>query len=98
MLLANVVIDASDAAFNVTTITVGDGSSVARFLASREINENGTEIDAHISANDINTLPYVYLAADTIDIVFTGESGKALVNIDTGVLWVFLDCVELSDH
>lgn len=36
--------DASDAAFNTTPITVGDGSDVDRLLASMEMNVNGSEV------------------------------------------------------
>jgi hypothetical protein len=36
--------DASDAAFNTNAVTIGDGASASRFLASTQLNENGTEI------------------------------------------------------
>lgn len=86
--------DASDAAFNSNTVTVGDGSDVDRFIAATQVNENGTEVDAKGSAN---TAPYAYTAADTIDIVVNSMSGKSLSNIDTGELKVLLNLVELSD-
>ena len=82
--------DASDNAFNVTTITVGDGGDVDRFIVSKEINVNGTEVDNWATAQVTDTLPYAYGSADTIDIVFTSMAAKALVDIDVGNLDVFL--------
>ena len=87
--------DASDAAFNTTTVIVGDDGDDDRFIASMETNENGTEIlgKAHAS-----TTPYVYLAANAIDIIFGSQSGKALNDIDVGELHVFLHVVDLDSH
>ena len=34
--------DESDAAFNDTNVSVGDGGDTDRFIASTEVNENGT--------------------------------------------------------
>ena len=81
--------DASDNAFNVTTITVGD-SDVDRFIVSKELNVNGTEIDNWATANATDTLPYVYGTADTIDAVFTSMAAKALNDLDVGTLDIFL--------
>jgi hypothetical protein len=75
--------DASDNAFNVTTITVGD-SDVDRFIVSKELNVNGTEVDYWATANVTDTLPYMYTAADTIDAVFTSMAAKALNDLDVG--------------
>lgn len=52
--------DASDAAFNTTAVTVGDGSDADRFLASMELNENGTEVDLKLGPQ---TLPVALTAA-----------------------------------
>lgn len=87
--------DASDAALNDTKVSVGDGGSSARFLAAIQVNENGTEVDASGSAN---TTPYVYTAADTIDLTVESMAAKSLSNIDTGELWVYINSVELSEH
>lgn len=90
--------DASDTAFNVTTVIIGDGDDDNRYLTSTELNENGTEIDAKIETHATNSLPYAYTSADTIDAVFGGMSGKSLSNVDTGELHVFLNVVNLADH
>jgi len=85
--------DASDAAFNSTTITIGDGASAAVYLASTQINVNGTEI-----LNKAGTgTEGAYNADDTVDITFTSMSAKALSDLDTGELWVFLHIANLKD-
>lgn len=89
--------DASDAAFNTCASTVGDDGSAARFLTSTEINVNGSEVLAKATANAADTLPYAYLADNTVDLVVGSMSGKSLVNIDTGVLAIFLRVTSLGD-
>jgi len=86
--------DASDAAFNATAITIGDGGDVDRAITSQELNVNGTEVLFKANAN---TLPYAYLAGDTIDIVVGSMSAKSLVDIDTGELQIYLAVSDLTD-
>lgn len=86
--------DASDAAFNSTAITVGDAGDVDRFIVSKELNENGTEIPYW--ASNASSFPYAYLAADAIDVTFNAMSAKALNDIDTGVLEIFLHVIDLN--
>ncbi|RME72850.1 MAG: hypothetical protein D6781_01575 [Verrucomicrobia bacterium] len=85
--------DASDAAFNTTAVTVGDGGDPDRFLASQETNANGSTVTAKGGAN---TTPYAYTAADTIDVTVNSQTGKALANIDTGELHIFLKIIPLA--
>lgn len=85
--------DASDAAFNTTAVVIGDDGSTNRFLTSTELNKNGTEV---IWKGTALTAPYVYTAANTIDIVFSSMAAKALADIDVGELDIFLNVVELS--
>jgi hypothetical protein len=88
--------DASDAAFNATPITVGDGTDPNRFLTSQELNTNGTEIQAFSELNSLDTLPYTYLAADTIDVTFGSMAAKSLSDIDTGEVWLYLNVVHMG--
>lgn len=84
--------DESDEAFDSTLIAVGE-TTVDRFIASTEINGNGTEVLYGVNPS---TAAFVFAAADTIDISFAlaEESGKALVDIDTGELHVYLGLVD----
>ena len=88
--------DASDTAHNSTTLTLGDGSSVARYSTSKELNTNGTEILAWADSNAVNTAPYAYLAADTIDAVFTCMSGKNLNDLDGGEIWIYFNILHMG--
>lgn len=85
--------DASDAAFNTTTLIVGDDGSTNRAIASMELNSNGTEV--FYKANP-TTLPYAFLADNTIDFIFGSMTAKALNDIDAGEVTVFLEISDLN--
>jgi hypothetical protein len=77
--------DASDTAFNTTTITVGDtANAVNNHITSQETNENGTVVVEKFS----NTLVGPYTAADKIAITFNAMAAKKLSDIDTGEIQV----------
>ena len=90
--------DASDANLNSTTITIGDAGSAARFSASKELNVNGSEVLAWADAYGTSTMPYVYLAADTIDATIGSMAAKSLSNIDTGEIDILFNVVDISDY
>lgn len=81
--------DASDAAFNTTALEVGDGSDVDRLLVSQELNVNGTEVD-----RKEGTGTYQYTASDTVDANFNAMSAKALNDIDTGEVHIYLRVID----
>ncbi|QYY35310.1 hypothetical protein [Ruficoccus sp. ZRK36] len=87
--------DASDAAFNTNTIQVGDGVDPDRLLASLQANANGSFVKYGSSAG--GAMPFTYTAEDTIDVTVGAMSGKSLVNIDTGKLWLHLFYHNLKD-
>lgn len=73
--------DASDAAFNTTAATIGDGSDADRFLQSTELNENGTEVDLKMgmSAAGVAALTAATVAtADGSDAATTQTLANAL--------------------
>ena len=74
--------DASDAAFNSNTITLGDGGDADRFLVSTQLNVNGTEILYPLPALGA----YAYTATDTVDATIGSMTAKSLSEIDTGVI------------
>lgn len=69
----NTAFDFSDAAITSMTMSVGDGNSVARFVAAKEVAVDGTEILNW--AESATTQPYAYPIADGIDVVFTASGG-----------------------
>lgn len=86
--------DASDSAFNTTTLIVGDDGSTNRFLSSTELNENGTEVYYKAGTN---TAGFAYTAANTVDAVIGSMAAKSLSDIDAGEVHIFLHVAKLSD-
>lgn len=84
--------DASDAALNTTLLSVGE-TDPDEFLTAQELNENGTEVLAKAGTGDA----LVFLADDTVDATVESMTGKSLVNIDVGEVWIFLRVVHLPD-
>lgn len=72
--------NSADATNNSLLLSVGDGGSAARFLTSTELNENGTEVLLKAGVD----IEFPYTVADTIDLLFTPDSGFALSALDTG--------------
>lgn len=87
--------DASDTAYNSTTLIVGDDGNDDRYIASAELNDNGSEILAGPGVN--TTARYAYVAANTIDAIFGSMAAKSLSDIDTGKLDIFLKIVRLPN-
>lgn len=83
--------DQSDAAFNTTTMTVGDSGDADRFLTSTESNENGTEVDHKVFGVAAD---YIYTAATDIIITVNAMAAKALNDIDKGRVLIGLELKE----
>lgn len=77
--------DVSDAAFNVTTMSVGDNASPTTFIAATELNVNGTEVFNAASFTAVGP----YAAASAIKLRFTSMAAKALNDIDRGEVEIF---------
>lgn len=65
--------DFSDAGITSLTAEVGDGTDPNRLLTATELAVDGTEILYKVEG--AVTQPYAYLAADTIDVLFTAANG-----------------------
>ncbi len=73
--------DESDAAFNSTTMSVGNtASGVAAHIAAIQLNENGTEVRQGFT----NTAVGPYTAADSVTATFASMAAKSLSAIDVG--------------
>lgn len=86
--------DASDAAFNSTQITIGDGGDPDRFVAQTQINANGTEID-YIVGTATQAGGYAFNADDTVDILIESMAAKSLSDLDTGEIIIYFRHVNL---
>jgi hypothetical protein len=72
--------DASDTAFNTTTLSVGNtATGVAAHVAAIETNVNGTEVRQGFSNTAVH-----YAAADSLTVTLNAMAAKALSNIDAG--------------
>lgn len=84
--------DASDAAYNTTTLIVGDAGSANRYITSAQLNENGTEI----TAPQYNNTAYEVLVATPLLIVFGAQSGKAISDLDVGEVHLFFQIIDTT--
>jgi len=85
--------DASDAAFNDTKVQVGDGTDTDEYIAATQVNLNGNEV---LFAANVNTVPFAYTAADTVDLLVESMSAKSLSNLDAGEIHIYLAVTKLS--
>ena len=85
--------DASDSAFNDTKVQVGDGTDTDEYVAATQVNENGTEV---LFAANVNTVPFAYTAADTVDLLVESMTAKSLSELDAGEIHIYLAVSKLS--
>ena len=88
--------DASDTAFNTTTLAVGD-DDVDEFVNEFEVNVNGTEV--LFAAELADSCPKVYTdpADGPITATFMSMADKSLSDLDAGEAHVYLKIAKLSD-
>lgn len=89
--------DFSDAGITSLTAELGDGADPNRLITSTELAVDGTEI--LYKAEGAVTQPYVYLAADAIDITFTAANGGSplLSECTSGELEVYMNITTEDD-
>ena len=85
--------DASDAAFNDTQVQVGDGNDTDEYIAAKQVNENGTKV---LFAANVNTVPFAYTAADTVDLLVESMTAKSLSDLDAGEIHIYLAVTKLT--
>jgi hypothetical protein len=84
----------TDAAFNSTTLSLGDAGSATRFASAVQINANGTPT--------INTFPgasenFIYTAAGQLQITLNSMAAKSLSNLNVGKLYILLNVERGAD-
>ena len=82
--------DKSDAAFNSTTVSLGDAASTTRFVNAAQVNVNGTEIVDPIYSNT----SYQYTAAGELRLTIGSMLAKSLKDIDKGELHILIQIQE----
>jgi hypothetical protein len=83
--------DASDAAFNSNTMSIGDTNAVDTFIAAVQVNSNGTEV-----RQGFTNTAHVYTAADALNVTFNSMSAKALNDIDAGEVEILFQLSRIS--
>jgi hypothetical protein len=85
---------ASDASYNNNVLIVGDSGDTARFIASQQVNENGTEILA--KAQDVTKVPHAYATATAVVAKFASMASYSLADLDAGEIHIYLEVAELA--
>lgn len=88
--------DASDSAFNDSALTIGDTGSAARFLASQQLNVNGTEVMAKHGTGTLHTYAAAGSAA-ILNATFGSMTAKSLSELDAGEIDIFFGVAELGE-
>jgi len=82
--------DEDDNAYNSTTLTVGDDGDADRYIASAQLNRNGTEI----TVPAFNNTAYMPTAGATLQVTFGSMTGKSLNNLDKGEVHFFVQIID----
>jgi hypothetical protein len=90
--LVNPFQNTGDAAFNTTTLILGDAGSSNRYMASAELNLNGTEI----TYPKVNLTAYQVTADTAIVAEFGSMSGKNLNTLNKGEVHIFLQLIDTT--
>lgn len=80
--------DASDAAFNSTTLSVGDAGSATRYANAVQININGTEVITTFPGATENN---IYTADSQLVVTLNSMAAKTLSDLDIGKLYILFN-------
>ena len=81
-------------AYNNNVLIVGDSGDTARFIASQQVNVNGTEILA--KAQDVTKVPHAYAAATAVVAKFASMAAYSLEDLDAGEVHIYLEVAQLD--
>jgi hypothetical protein len=76
------------------SITIGDGGSANRYLTTVEVGGTTSPITAGVWYETFAAAPFIYTAADTIDLVATA-TGAALSALTAGEMHVYLHVADM---
>jgi hypothetical protein len=82
-----------DGSYNSNTVIVGDAADDNRYIASQQINENGSEVLAQAQAS---TTPFANTAATAVVAKFASMASYSLADLDTGEIHIFLEVAQLD--
>lgn len=81
-------------AYNSNALIVGDAGDTARFIASQQLNVNGTEVLA--KANTADKTPHAYATATAVVANFASMASYDLAELDKGEVHIFLEVAQLD--
>lgn len=80
--------DASDSAFNSSTISFGDTTTATRFVNASEANENGTEVLNVVPGAVTNA---IYTAAGQLQLTLNAMANKTVSDLDVGQAYILVE-------
>lgn len=83
----------ADASYNNNVLIVGDSGNDDRYIASQQVNVNGTEILAQAQAS---TTPFANVAATAVVAKFASMAAYSLADLDAGEVHIYLEVAELD--
>lgn len=86
--------DASDSAYNSTTLSIGDAGSSTRWMSAVQINLNGTEVITAYPGAAENT---IYTGNSQIQLLFGSMAAKTLNDLDIGKFYVLFSIANGAD-
>jgi hypothetical protein len=86
--------DQSDAAFNTSTLSLGDATTATRFINASEANVNGTEVLNVIPGANQNV---IYTAAGQLQLTLNSMAAKSLSDLDKGAGYILMAIIRAAD-
>jgi hypothetical protein len=80
-------------AYNNNVLIVGDSGNDDRYIASQQVNVNGTEILAQAQAS---TTPFANVAATAVVAKFASMAAYSLADLDAGEVHIYLEVAQLD--
>jgi hypothetical protein len=80
-------------AYNSNVLIVGDAGNDDRFIASQQLNVNGTEILAQVHPS---TTPFANVAATAVVAKFASMAAYSLADLDAGEIHIYLEVAQLD--
>lgn len=77
----------ADAAFNTSTLSLGDATTATRYINASEVNLNGTEVIDVIPGANQNV---IYTAAGQLQLTLNSMAAKSLSNLNAGKGYILM--------
>lgn len=85
----------ADAAFNTTTLSLGDAGLATRYISASETNLNGTEVIDVIPGAATN---FINTAAAQLQLTLNSMAAKTLSSLNKGQFYILFDLVRAADQ